>query len=108
MCQNTPSPSPGALLFRLDEQLAAAAEAFCSGEVRVVGDPKDRKVAVSKIIGTWYKDDFGADDTERLRRVIGYLPEVSRERKELTAVLEAGGRVKFQISDYDWTLNGTS
>lgn len=100
----------------LERQLAAAAEAFCAGEVRVVGDPAERTVAVSKIIGAWYKGDFGADDEERLRRVIGYLPEGSRERVELTAVLEAGGggssdappppAVTFQLSEYDWTLNG--
>jgi hypothetical protein len=97
------NPTPG-----LDAQLAAAAEAFCGGEVRVVGDPADKTVAVSKIIGSWYKGDFGADETERLRRVIGYLPEASKERRELAAVLEAGGRVTFQMAEYDWTLNGKS
>jgi hypothetical protein len=30
--------------------------------VRVVGDPAQRTVAVSKIIGAWYKTDFGADE----------------------------------------------
>jgi hypothetical protein len=40
--------------------------------------------------------------------VIGYLPEASKERRELAAVLEAGGRVTFQMAEYDWTLNGKS
>ena len=45
----------------LDGQLAAAAEAFCAGEVRVVGPPGDRRVALSKIVGSWYAGDFGVD-----------------------------------------------
>ena len=113
----------------LDAQLAAAAEAFCAGEVRVVGDPAERTVTVSKIIGTWYANDFGRNEEERLRAVIEYLPEASRERKELETVLKAAGLVEggevssgasgsssssnvkpltFQMSEYDWTLNGKS
>ena len=90
----------------LDEQLAAAAEAFCAGEVRVVGPAEDRIVAVSKIIGEWYKGDFGEDEEQRLRRVVGYLPEGSAERRELEAVLEGDGAITFEMAEYDWNLNG--
>ena len=47
----------------------------------------------------------------------GYLPEGSKERAALAAVLDAAaaagggggaGEIIIELSDYDWTLNGKS
>jgi hypothetical protein len=50
--------------------------------VRVVS-VAERRVAVSKIIGSWYAGDFGADPAARLRLVAGYMPEAGAYTRPL-------------------------
>jgi hypothetical protein len=105
----------------LDAQLAAAAEAFCEGDVEVVvsdetptsddRSPSDDDrvvVRVSKIIGTWYKDDFGDTDEARLRTVSTYLRPDGDAARRVRDALDGGGRVTLESPAYDWSLNGAT
>ena len=89
----------------LESQLDAAAEAFVTGDVEIVDD-SNSTVRCSKIIGEWYAEDFGTDDTSRLRWMSRYLPLGSTKREEVDAILGGGGEVKLETAEYDWTLNG--
>ena len=95
----------------LDAQLAAAAEAFVTGDVEIGDDAATtRVVTVSKITGEWYAGDFGRDDEERLRALAGFVPENGDVGRAIGKVLDAGGEgappVRLETREYDWTLNG--
>ena len=95
----------------LDAQLAAAAEAFVTGDVEIGDDAATtRAVTVSKITGEWYAGDFGRDDEERLRALAGFVPENGDVGRAIAKVLDAGGEgappVRLETREYDWTLNG--
>jgi glutaredoxin len=106
----------------LDAQLAAAAEAFCEGDVQVVlsddtvasdarssSPANDRLVVrVSKIIGTWYKDDFGDTDEARLRTISTYLRPDGDAARRVRDALDGAKRVTLESPEYDWSLNGTT
>ena len=95
----------------LDAQLAAAAEAFVTGDVEIGDDAATtRAVTVSKITGEWYAGDFGRDDEERLRALAEFVPENGDVGRAIAKVLDAGGEgappVRLETREYDWTLNG--
>ena len=106
----------------LDAQLAAAAEAFCEGDVQVVlsddtvasdarsSSPANDRVVVrvSKIIGTWYKDDFGDTDEARLRTISTYLRPDGDAARRVRDALDGAKRVTLESPEYDWSLNGTT
>ena len=96
----------------LEAQLAAAAEAFVEGDVEVVGEAKARRLRVSKIIGEWYRDDFGATDDEIARRLSEYVPSESAAGKALRVAVEGGEpdegwaeKVTLVTREYDWSPN---
>ncbi|KAG2502191.1 hypothetical protein HYH03_000678 [Edaphochlamys debaryana] len=91
----------------LEEGLAAAAEAFCGGEVAV--DAAKREVRLSKIF-KWYAVDFGASKLDRLTTIASFLAPPARREQLLALVADerAGrGNVRVSYSEYDWSLNGT-
>ena len=96
----------------LEAQLAAAAEAFVEGDVEVVGEAKARRLRVSKIIGEWYRGDFGATDDEIARRLSEYVPSESAAGKALRVAVEGGEpdegwaeKVTLVTREYDWSPN---
>lgn len=84
----------------LEEGLAAAAEAFCAGEVAV--DVAAGRVTLSKIF-KWYGIDFGSNEAQRLAHVVRYLE--GRQKADLVALLESGRPISVTYADYDWTPN---
>ena len=60
--------------------------------------------AVSKIVGEWYKFDFGDSDAERLRYVSKYMRQ-GKHREGLLRALDEGKDVTLTTRAYDWTLN---
>ena len=92
----------------IDRELEDAAFSFFESEVEVVrgDDGAATSAAVSKIVGEWYKFDFGATDLERLRYVSAYMKR-GEERDALVRALDGAdaSSVKLTTRAYDWTLN---
>jgi glutaredoxin len=87
----------------LDEGLEAAAESFCSSEVKV--DKASKEVRVSKIF-KWYAPDFGANTIERLRFIRRFLRGQARDDLDALLAEEGGKGIKLGYLEYDWGLNG--
>ena len=85
----------------LEEGLAAAASAFCEGEVEV--DEATGAVSLSKIF-QWYGRDFAPDERGCLLAIAKFLPAARAEALRRTVRREGGARVRFRA--YDWTSNG--
>jgi hypothetical protein len=86
---------------RLEEQLDDQARAF------LVRSPKKNRVDVatktfyvSKILGEFYRDDFGGTDAAIGRHAAAFYP-AGAERDLLAA-----GTFTLKLTDYDWSLNG--
>lgn len=84
----------------LEEGLAAAAAAFCEGEVEV--DDATGTISLSKIF-QWYGRDFAPDERGRLFAIAKFLPEARAAELRRVARREGGPRVHFRT--YDWTPN---
>lgn len=91
----------------LDAQLAAAAAAFVESETRVAFAEGGGGVVVttSKIVGSWYKWDFGGDDKERVAALAAYAGEETPLGRELARAAKTPG-LAVAVDDYDWDLNG--
>ena len=109
----------------LESQLAAAAAAFLESETRVAfgdalakengaeeeknDDDENRTpgavVTTSKIVGSWYKWDFGEDDAARVAALSTYAGRETPLGRELARAAETPG-VVIATRDYDWDLNG--
>ncbi|GIL48823.1 hypothetical protein Vafri_5253 [Volvox africanus] len=89
----------------LEEGLAAAAEAFCAGEVLV--DRARREVRLSKIF-KWYAIDFGADKYGRLSCLAAFLSEPAKTDllEMVRQAKSGGGSIRVEYKEYDWSLNG--
>ena len=88
---------------KLEFGLAAAASAFCAGEVDV---DVERKTVTLSMILKWYGGDFGGkkelleflekycseEQGRRLREVMGRVRDVEKE-------------VKMEYRPYDWSVN---
>ena len=85
------------LAERLDEQLAQNAADFFADSTKCVVDLERRELRLSPIMN-WYAADFGATQTERLRRIVPWLPQPARE-------LALSGDVRLTFLEYDWSLN---
>lgn len=94
----------------IESELEDAAFSFFESEVDVVrgDDGAAISAAVSKIVGEWYKFDFGATDLERLRYVSAYMRR-GEERDALVRALDGAdaSSVRLTTRAYDWTLNDT-
>lgn len=90
----------------LDAELDDAAFSFFESELDVTldDDGEVRSCAVSKIVGEWYKNDFGADDAARLRFVARFA-KPGAARDALIRALDRGDAVALTTRPYDWTLN---
>ena len=90
----------------LDAQLAAAAAAFVESETSV-GEFGEAGVVVSasKIVGSWYKWDFGEDDAARVAALAAYAGEETPLGRELARAAQTPG-VVIAAREYDWGLNG--
>lgn len=90
----------------IDRELEDAAFSFFESEIDVElsenGDATS--AAVSKIVGEWYKFDFGDSDAERLRYVSKYM-RLGKHREGLLRALDEGKDVTLTTRAYDWTLN---
>ena len=107
----------------LESQLAAAAAAFVESETRVAfgdarqggaGDETETEngnrtpsavVTTSKIVGSWYKWDFGENDAARVAALATYAGRETLLGRELARAAETPG-VVVATRDYDWDLNG--
>ncbi|GLI62777.1 hypothetical protein VaNZ11_005523 [Volvox africanus] len=89
----------------LEEGLAAAAEAFCVGEVLV--DRARREVRLSKIF-KWYAIDFGPDKYARLSCIAAFLSEPAKtDLLEMVRLAKSGeASIQVEYKEYDWSLNG--
>lgn len=90
----------------LDAELEDAAFSFFESELDITldDDGEVQSCAVSKIVGEWYKRDFGADDTARLRYVARYA-KPGDARDALIRALDRGDAIALTTRPYDWTLN---
>lgn len=83
----------------LDRQLDISARTFLNtGGIRI--DRKGMEVRLSEIF-SWYGEDFGGSDEERLCFIAPFLYE-DEERRFLE---EHAGELKVRYQDYDWRLN---
>jgi glutaredoxin len=91
----------------IDSELEDAAYSFFESEIDVtVGENGvASSAAVSKIVGEWYKFDFGADDAERLRYASEYMREGAERDALRKALDDANATVSLTTRAYDWTLN---
>ena len=89
----------------LDAELEDAAFSFLNpNSTSRYDDGEVQSCAVSKIVGEWYKRDFGADDPARLRYVARYAkPDDARDA--LIRALDRGDAIALTTRPYDWTLN---
>ncbi len=62
-------------------------------------------MTTSKIVGSWYKWDFGGDDKERVAALAAYAGEETPLGRELARAAETPG-LAVAVGDYDWDLNG--
>jgi hypothetical protein len=89
----------------VNEELNIATEAFLEGDQCVV-DPNRREVTLSMIL-KWYKVDFGNNNEELLRWVVGHLPQ-GEKKNTLKRMVEGGaGQVKVKFMTYNWDLNSS-
>lgn len=90
----------------IDRELEDAAFAFFESEIDVVigANGAASSAAVSKIVGEWYKFDFGATSAERLRFASTFMKPGS-SRDALTTALDRGDDVALTTRPYDWSLN---
>ena len=92
----------------LETQLAAAAAAFVESETSVGEFGLDGVVVnASKIVGDWYKWDFGLDDAARVAALAAYAGEETPLGLELKRAAQTPG-VVIATREYDWDLNGTA
>ncbi len=91
----------------IDNELEDAAYSFFESEIDVtVGENGvASSAAVSKIVGEWYKFDFGADEAERLRYASEYMREGAERDALRKALDDANATVSLTTRAYDWTLN---
>ena len=91
----------------IDSELEDAAYSFFESEIDVtVGENGvASSAAVSKIVGEWYKFDFGADEAERLRYASEYMREGAERDALRKALDDANATVSLTTRAYDWTLN---
>ena len=91
----------------IDRELEDAAYSFFESEIDVTVDENGvaSSAAVSKIVGEWYKFDFGADDAERLRYASEYMREGAERDALQKALDDANATVSLTTRAYDWTLN---
>ncbi|MFP4071521.1 MAG: glycoside hydrolase family 15 protein [Desulfovibrionales bacterium] len=83
----------------LDRELDVAARTFVNGG-GVKLDRDEGRVLMSRIF-SWYGEDFGADQEERIRFAAQYL-YVEEDRNYLE---EHAGVLNVEFQDYDWRLN---
>jgi glutaredoxin len=90
---------------KLEFGLAAAASAFCAGEVDV--DVEGKKVTLSMIL-KWYGGDFGGKK-ELLVFLVKYCSEEQGRRlSELMGrVKDVEKEVKLEFRPYDWSVNSS-
>ena len=62
-------------------------------------------MTTSKIVGSWYKWDFGGDDKERVAALAAYAGEATSEGQRTRARAKTPG-LAVAVDDYDWDLNG--
>jgi hypothetical protein len=83
---------------RLEAQLLLNTEQFFADPTKFSSDAEERTFHVSPIL-KWYADDFGRNETERVRSLAAYLPDDTARQ------LARSGDVKIEHLDYDWRLN---
>jgi len=90
---------------KLEFGLAAAASAFCAGEVDV--DVEGKKVTLSMIL-KWYGGDFGGKK-ELLEFLVKYCSEEQGRRLSelMSRVKEVEKEVKLEFRPYDWSVNSS-
>jgi hypothetical protein len=84
----------------LDQQLTENARRFFADQNKFRYDARRGSLAISPII-QWFGEDFGANETERLRYLSQFLPDRDAAR------LAASGQATVSYLDYDWNLNIT-
>jgi len=91
----------------IDTQLALAAAAFVESETKVerFGDGNSCKVTTSKIVGEWYKWDFGCDVRARITMLARFVGVDTVLGADLTRAA-ADENVTLVTNEYDWNLNG--
>ena len=95
----------------LETQLALAAAAFVESETLIDksesddGKTKHPVVTTSKIIGEWYKWDFGGGSQTRIESMARYAGEDSKLGQDLLHAA-ADANVELNTNEYDWDLNG--
>ncbi|CEG01687.1 Domain of unknown function DUF547 [Ostreococcus tauri] len=92
----------------IERELEDATYAFFESEIDIKRgeDGEVASAAVSKIVGEWYKFDFGSTDVERLKYASKYMKS-GDDRDALIRALERSNatNVKLTTRAYDWTLN---
>ena len=83
---------------RIDAQLSANAKQFFSDPNKFQFDEQRRSLALSPVL-KWFAEDFGNDQTARLQRIAGWLPNAAAQR------LAASGTASVRYLTYDWALN---
>ncbi len=84
----------------LDEQLTNNAKDFFADETKFKHDPSSPTLQLSSILD-WYGEDFGKDDSAKLKAIAPYLPDSARPLAE-------SGQAKVDYLQYDWSLNDQS
>lgn len=84
----------------LDRQLDSAARRYLA-QPKGLRVESDRSIIYLSKIFEWFGDDFGENQSEKLRALSRYAPEEYRDLLD-----ESSELVKVKYMDYDWSLNG--
>lgn len=85
---------------RLEEELQAAAVAFCDDDSNVLVDGKKAELRVSKIF-KWYSSDFSKGQVVPVQ-ILNYL---TGEKRAALDQLVKKGNIGVDFATYDWTTN---
>lgn len=82
---------------KLEQQLAENARDFFRRSKNLRIDRQNRTLYLSSIL-SWFGEDFGKTQSQRLRTIRPYLPEAAQD-------LIDSGNVRVRYLEYDWGLN---
>jgi len=83
---------------RLEAQLTTNTKAFFADRTKFRYDARAQTIAVSPIL-KWFAEDFGANQSQQLRRIAPYLPDAAAQQ------LAQNGAARVSYLEYDWGLN---
>lgn len=87
----------------IEEELTAAANAFCGDDSNVVLDETKSELRVSKIF-KWYSSDFASLKVEVPSQITKYL---TGKKKESLEQFIQSGNISVDFVPYDWTTNAS-